>query len=231
MPTSEGEGRRGPPGRGGLHRARPERARRPVRLAVLVVLVVVGLSAIGLGMRSTAEPPSPGADQRGALQTGSNAPRGPALPRSAPVRLDVPSVAIHTRLVELGLNADDTLEVPSEPMLAGWYTGSPTAGERGPSVIAGHVDSWETGPAVFYRLGQVVPGARIDVTRRNGSVARFEVTAVRGYAKTDFPTMAVYGNTARATLRLITCGDWNDETKEYDGNVVIFADLVTPPGR
>jgi LPXTG-site transpeptidase (sortase) family protein len=193
----------------------------------LVVLVVLGLSAIGLGLRAPAEPPSPGPDQRGSISAaGSDGSRGQTLTRSVPVRLDVPSVGIHTRLVELGLNPDETLEVPSEPMLAGWYTGSATSGERGPSVIAGHVDSWETGPAVFYRLGQVVQGARVDVTRRNGTVARFEVTAVRSYAKTDFPTVAVYGNTARATLRLITCGDWNDETKQYDGNVVVFADLV-----
>jgi LPXTG-site transpeptidase (sortase) family protein len=128
--------------------------------------------------------------------------------------------------MKLGLNPDDTLEVPSEPLRAGWYTGSPIPGERGPSVIAGHVDSRETGPAVFYRLGQVVTGDRVVITRRDGSVARFEVTAVRSYPKNDFPTQAVYGNTDRATLRLITCGDWNDVTKHYDGNVVVFAELA-----
>jgi LPXTG-site transpeptidase (sortase) family protein len=193
-------------------------------MAAVVVLVVLGLGGIGLGMSSPAEPPSPGSDQRGTLDAG-RAGRGPVLARSAPVWLDVPSVAIHTRLVELGLNPDATLEVPSEPMLAGWYTGSPTSGERGPSVIAGHVDSYETGPAVFYRLGQVETGARIDVTREDGVIAHFTVTAVRAYAQSDFPTQTVYGNTSRATLRLITCGDWNDESQEYDGNVVVFAEL------
>jgi LPXTG-site transpeptidase (sortase) family protein len=193
-------------------------------LAAVVVLVVLGLGGIGLGMRAPAEPPSPSADQRGQL-VGSQAGPGPALGRSAPVRLDIPSVEIHTRLVELGLNPDATLEVPAQPMLAGWYTGSPTSGERGPSVIAGHVDSVETGPAVFYRLGQVERGARVDVTRQDGVVAHFTVTAVRSYAKSDFPTSTVYGDTSRATLRLITCGDWNDESHQYDGNVVVFAEL------
>ncbi len=127
----------------------------------------------------------------------------------------------------LGLNPDQTLEVPSQPMLAGWYTGSPTPGQRGPAVIAGHVDS-QTGPAVFYRLGQLGPGDRIRITRNDGTVASFKVTAVRSYAKADFPTRAVYGNTARATLRLITCGNWNDDAKQYDGNVVVFAQLELP---
>lgn len=224
METHERGGRRSSPDRGGLHSA-PTSRLHPTRMAAVVVLVVLGLGGIGLGLRSPAEPPSPGAGQRGTLDAGSHAGRGPALARSVPVRLDVPSVAIHTRIVELGLNPDDTLEVPSEPMLAGWYAGSPTSGERGPSVIAGHVDSHETGPAVFYRLGQVETGARIDVTRKDGVIAHFTVTAVRAYAQSDFPTQTVYGNTSRATLRLITCGDWNDESKQYDGNVVVFAEL------
>lgn len=199
-------------------------------MAAVVVLAVLGLGGIGLGVRSPAEPPSPGADQRGTLHgAGAEAGRGPALPRSVPVLLEIPSVAIHTRLMELGLNPDRTLEVPSQPMLAGWYTGSPSSGERGPSVIAGHVDSRETGPAVFYRLGQVAPGERIDVTRKDGVVAHFTVTAVRAYAKSDFPTKAVYGNTSRATLRVITCGDWNDDSQEYDGNIVVFAELDRSP--
>jgi LPXTG-site transpeptidase (sortase) family protein len=201
-------------------------------MAAVVVLAALGLSGIGLGLNGTTAPPSPDAGQQGALPaSGLNAPRGPALPTSRPARLDVPSVGIHTNLVDLGLNPDGTLEVPSEPLLAGWYTGSPTPGERGPSVIAGHVDARETGPAVFYRLSQVAPGAAVDVTRRDGSVAHFTVTAVRSYAKSDFPTQTVYGNTSGATLRLITCGDWNDTSQEYDGNVVVFAqlDVVLPP--
>lgn len=227
MALNEPGGRRGPPGPGGRHRASRTPSRVGcARMAAVAVLVVLGLGSIGMGLRGPAEPPSPGTDQRGTLSgAGSDATRGPALARSAPVALDIPSVAIHSSLVHLGLNPDETLEVPSQPMLAGWYSGSPTPGERGPAVIAGHVDSRETGPAVFYRLGQVRPGARIDVTRKDGTVAAFEVTAVRSYAKSDFPTRAVYGDTDRATLRLITCGDWNDESMEYDGNVVVFAQL------
>jgi LPXTG-site transpeptidase (sortase) family protein len=197
-------------------------------VAAVAVLVVMGLSGIGLGLKGGDESPSPGASQRGKLPAAAtNTARGLVLPGSAPVRLDVASVAIHTPLVKLGLNPDETLEVPSEPMRAGWYTGSPTPGEQGPSVIAGHVDSVE-GPAVFYRLGQIAKGARVDVTRKDGSVARFEVIAVRSYAKSKFPTRTVYGNTDRSTLRLITCGDWNDSTKEYDDNIVVFAKLRAP---
>lgn len=227
MAINELGGRRGPPGRGGLHRATRATSRgQATKMAAVVVLAALGLGGVGLGLKDPAEPPSPGAGQQGALPAlGLDAPSGPVLPKAEPVRLDIPSVAIHTNLVDLGLNRDGTLEVPAEPLLAGWYTGSPSPGEQGPSIIAGHVDARETGPAVFYRLGQVSPGATVDVTRSDGSVAHFTVTAVRSYAKSDFPTRTVYGNTSQATLRLITCGDWNAASREYDGNVVVFAEL------
>jgi sortase (surface protein transpeptidase) len=146
--------------------------------------------------------------------------------RSVPVHLDIPSVHIDTDLLRLGLNADGTLQVPWKPLLAGWYVHSPTPGQPGPAVIAGHVDSWATGPAVFYRLGQLTTGARVLVIRADSSRALFVVTAVRTYPKSTFPTRRVYGDVDRAELRLITCGTWNTTTHEYDDNVVVFARLV-----
>jgi sortase (surface protein transpeptidase) len=143
-----------------------------------------------------------------------------------PIRLDIPSVKIDTDLLRLGLNTDGSLQVPWKPLLAGWYEGSPTPGQLGPSIIAGHVDSWATGPAVFYRLGRVEVDARVRVTRADSSVAAFKVTAVRSYPKKSFPTNLVYGDVNRAELRLITCGNWNSTTQEYDNNVVVFARLV-----
>jgi hypothetical protein len=151
---------------------------------------------------------------------------GPLMARSVPVRLTVPSVHIDTDLLRLGLNSDGTLQVPWRPLLAGWYQGSPTPGELGPAIIAGHVDSWATGPAVFYHLGEVAVGARVAVTRADTSVATFQVTAVTTYPKTAFPTSQIYGDVNRAELRLITCANWNSATQEYDADVVVFARLT-----
>lgn len=216
-----------PPGRHARHRRAPRRTRLRIgQSAVLVALIALGLSAIAIGLRSPDAPASSGVEQGGPVPDAESP--GTAWPASEPVRLDVPAVGIHVDLVDLGLAPDGTLEVPSEPMKAGWYTGSPTPGQAGPSIIVGHVDSADNGPAVFFRLGELTKGARIDVSREDGRVARFEVTAVRSFPQSRFPTGMVYGNTRGATLRLITCGKWNDETEEYDNNVVVFAQLVAP---
>ena len=57
--------------------------------------------------------------------------------------------------------------VRGTPVRASVFTGGPAPGETGPAVIAGHVDS-RSGPAVFYRLGDLRPGDDITVERTGG---------------------------------------------------------------
>ncbi len=85
---------------------------------------------------------------------------------------------------------------------------------------------------MFFELGLLRPGDRVRVTRRDRSIAVFEITGVRRYPKDRFPTRLVYGNTDHAALRLITCGgSFDSSTGHYRDNVVVFASLVvrTPP--
>lgn len=153
---------------------------------------------------------------------------GPILPASPPVSLDIASIGVHAkRLVDLGYTPDGALEVPKDFDLPGWFTPGPTPGQFGPAVIAGHVDS-KAGPAVFYRLGALRPGARVQVGRADGSTATFVVDRVERYPKDQFPTAKVYGNTTnRAELRLITCGgSFDSRTGHYLDNVVAYAHLT-----
>jgi sortase (surface protein transpeptidase) len=117
------------------------------------------------------------------------------------------------------------MQVPTNPDMAGWYKLGPTPGELGPAVIAGHV-TWN-GPAVFFRLGSLRRGDKIQVVRGDGVTAVFEVADVRSYPKVRFPTRAVFGTIDYAGLRLITCGGtYDSSTHRYLDNLVVFARLV-----
>lgn len=155
---------------------------------------------------------------------------GPVMSASAPISLSLPSIDVApTPLVDLGLQADGTLQTPSldDPASRpGWYTGSPTPGVAGPAIILGHVDSARYGPGVFFSIGALKPGDPVEVQRADGTVAEFTVDAVRSYAKKYFPTLSVYGNTDTAALRLITCGGiFDPAARSYDRNTVVFAHL------
>jgi LPXTG-site transpeptidase (sortase) family protein len=120
---------------------------------------------------------------------------------------------------------DGSLEVPPAGFPAGWFTGAPTPGELGPAVIAGHVH-WIDERGVFWRLEELRRNDVVSVTRRDGSIMRFRVTASKTFSKDHFPTSRVYGDIDHAGLRLITCGGYDARSRSYEENIVVFAELV-----
>jgi LPXTG-site transpeptidase (sortase) family protein len=157
-------------------------------------------------------------------------PTGPVLAAAAPTALSVPAIGINSPLIELGRNADGTVEVPSldDPdSKPGWYRNSPVPGTLGPAIILGHVDSREYGPGVFYSLQNMKTGDSIDVSRADGTVAEFVVDKVESVQKSEFPTLEVYGNLDHSGLRLITCGgEFDPEARSYESNIIVFASLA-----
>ena len=133
-------------------------------------------------------------------------------------------------MLQLGTNPDGTVEVPplEKNSRTGWFTGSPTPGQLGPSVVLGHVDSKEYGPGIFFELGALKPADTISVNRADGTVAVFSIDKVAQYPKDSFPTIEVYGNTDHAALRLITCGgNFDSSTRNYLDNIIAYASLVS----
>lgn len=171
-------------------------------------------------LRAQRPPTSP------AQQPRRSAVRGPALDSSPPVSVTIPDLGISSSLVELGLNDDNTMQVPGDPTTIGWFTKAPTPGSLGPAVLAGHV-TWNQRPAVFFELANLRPGDSVEITRRDGKTVVFTVTEVEQYAKAEFPTDKVYGVINHPGLRLITCaGDFDSETGDYNDNIVVYAELT-----
>ncbi|MFD0634666.1 class F sortase [Catenulispora yoronensis] len=154
-----------------------------------------------------------------------------AIARSVPTRLLIPDIGVDTPVMSLGLAADGTVQVPpiKQASPAGWYQGSPTPGQTGPSVLLGHVTVGQYGDGVFKKLDQLRPGARVLVRLADGATAEFVVDRVRTVAKDNFPSDEVYGNVDRPELRLITCGGAHT-ADGYTDNVVVFASLSGSAG-
>jgi hypothetical protein len=146
---------------------------------------------------------------------------------SKPTALIIPKLSMDVGFEEpLSLNADGTVGVPKGYTEVGWYDGSPTPGELGPSVILGHVDSYK-GAAVFYHLGTLVPGDTFSVVREDGTEPTFVVERVERYKQSEFPTELVYGPIDHAGIRLITCsGTFNKGAQRYSHNLVVYGRLV-----
>jgi sortase (surface protein transpeptidase) len=189
------------------------------------VLLWHGLGAGRAAPPSLAAPPAVFAPAPASSSGAASAAR-PAISRTVPLRLVIPAIGVNAAVVPEGTDSTGALEVPplTAPDLAGWWDGGPAPGQDGPAVIAGHADSAQAGPLVFWNLRLLKPGDAVTVEPAG---VTFRVTAVTQVAKTSFPTSAVYGPTRGPELRLVTCGGTFDPaTGHYLSNVIAYATEV-----
>lgn len=200
-------------------------------VAYLVLALVAGVLLV-LGTMVDRRPPQPSADQAFPTSPAGRAappahPVAPPLPSAAPVRLRIPAIGVDASLARLSLDEAGALRPPPEgdPKVAGWYAGGTAPGARGTAVTTGHVDTRDGRRGVFYRLGAVTKGGKVEIDRADGRTAVFTVDAVEVYDKDRFPAAKVYGGSGRPELRVITCGGPAGGTG-YRGNVVVYATLT-----
>ncbi len=144
-----------------------------------------------------------------------------------PDRVRIPAIQVDAPMMPVSLDANGWVDAPppEDPNLAGWFTGAVSPGEKGTAVVVGHVDNSQ-GPAVFYGLGALKKGSRVEVARKDGKTAVFEIYGIEVFEKNDFPGDRVYASKGTAELRVITCGGGFSKQSGYAGNVVTFARLV-----
>ena len=194
-------------------------------------LLLIAAACLAVGLRSHDHPlagpvgpqrPPPAAVTASPLTT----PLSVAV-HSVPVSLSIPAIGLSVPLSQLGLNADGTVQVPTDVQEPGWFDQGPSPGQLGAAVILGHVDSYQ-GPGVFFTLRTLLTGDRVNVTLADGIVAHFAVYTVVQYSKTGFPAALVYDPRGYSALQLVTCGGvFDSQTGHYLSNIVVYTSLVS----
>ncbi|WP_432136739.1 MULTISPECIES: class F sortase [unclassified Streptomyces] len=211
-----------------------EEEERPKKRAPWGVIALVLLTGLALIRNGSGEfdvgPPQPASAAAPDSRTapGSTLGRAPdPLPYGVPDRVRIPAIQVDAPIMAVGLDAAGWVAAPppEDPNLAGWFTGAVSPGEKGTAVVVGHVDNHQ-GPAVFYGLGALKKGNRVEVARKDGKTAVFEIYGIEVFEKNNFPGDRVYGSKGTPELRVITCGGGFSKTNGYDGNVVAFARLT-----
>ena len=203
-----------------------------IGVGVLVVLERPSTEAIApvAAAATAAASPSPDAAARDAPRAAAASPEPsapaaspePSVKVATPVRVVIPAIDVDADLVAVGLNPDQSMEVPDFGE-AGWYEPGPRPGEPGPAVIAAHVDS-VAGPDVFHRLRELGSGAEIMVEHADGGRSTFVVRDTEQQDKDDLPVERIWSDTDETVLRLITCGGaFNAQRRSYESNVIVYA--------
>ena len=201
--------------------------KKAVLLSIGVGLLVAGLSVFiqtrGFDAQAFVEEPA----------LASTTPQGSgtsfAQP-AAPARLIIKAIGVDAAIQSVGLSwkGDGAMGIPTNFTDAAWYNQGPRPGMPGIAVINGHVDGKDVEEAVFYNLGTLKPGDKVEVVDKKGNTAQFRVVGSKTYDY-DSPTTDIFiGDASKAQLNLITCsGDWDKEKKLYIKRTVVTAELVT----
>lgn len=144
-------------------------------------------------------------------------------PGLTPVTLTVAAVGIDAQIEALEV-VNGVMQDPSGPWDVAWYRNLASLGEGDNVVMAGHIDYWNVGPAVFYSIDDLAEGDEIQVTAEDGQAFTYAVEWVRQYPADEVPLDEVVGATNRESLTLITCGGTFDYiTAQYLHRTVVRA--------
>lgn len=165
-------------------------SRRRSPWGVLALVLLSGAALMRNGADVALGPPQPAAAASLTRPGETFAPlvASASLPFSPAERVTIPSIKVDAPIMDVGLDTDGWIEAPppQDPNIAGWYQNGIAPGQRGTSVVVGHVDNL-SGPAVFYGLGSIERGQHIEVRRYDGRTAVFEVYGVEVFSKENFP--------------------------------------------
>jgi LPXTG-site transpeptidase (sortase) family protein len=178
-------------------------------LIALVMMLALAAPAIALEpVSSSAQGEMP---TTGGLRPGPVGlkPKPPATTGVRPVAIQIPQAKVDSE-VEVTEIVDGVMQNPSGPFVVAWYKETGKLGENNANVVmAGHLDYWDVPQAVFYHLGDLKKGDKIEITGANKEQYDYKVDWVRNYKTAELTSKAIaeiVGQTDGETLTLITCG-------------------------
>lgn len=143
-----------------------------------------------------------------------------------PVTLEIPAIGVTSDVENVGELENGQMGVPEGVDNVGWFEPGTLPGNRGSSVMAGHIDSL-TGPAVFYKLDQLKKGDEVVVKDAEGKSLTFIVTKTERYPRKDAPIDEIFGFSYGSRLNLITCtGEFNHKAKTHEERLVVYTELA-----
>lgn len=143
-----------------------------------------------------------------------------------PKYIRIPAVGIEGYIQNVGVDQHQQVAVPNNVHMAGWFVESVRPGERGLSIIDGHV----TGPStdgIFKNLAGARPGDTYTIEFGNGTIKEFEILAITEVPAPKAAAQVFSQNPTQShQVNLVTCGGAFDKTANaYENRVIVSSKL------
>jgi LPXTG-site transpeptidase (sortase) family protein len=144
-----------------------------------------------------------------------------------PKKIIIPKISVDNFIQQVGMNNKKEVAAPTNIYLAGWYNKSVRPGQKGLSIIDGHLDGY-TKPGIFNKLGSLSTGDEYEVELGSGDKKKFRVLKVET-VDTDKAVGVLFSQNLRvkSQLNLITCtGDYDKKQQAYNKRIVVSSELI-----
>lgn len=144
-----------------------------------------------------------------------------------PKLITIPSINLSGYVINVGVDQNKEIAVPPNVHLAGWFVDSVRPGEKGLSIIDGHVDGLTVG-GIFKNLNKLNKGDEIVIEMGSNDIYKYKVKDIKtiplneaaGVLFSQDPTIV-------SQLNLITCiGTYLDDQRTYDHRLVVISELI-----
>lgn len=144
-----------------------------------------------------------------------------------PKYIKLPTIGAEGFVQNVGVDQNQQVAVPNNIHIAGWFVDSVKPGNKGLSIIDGHVDGRQN-PGIFMNLVNLKENDLYTVEFGDGSVKQFRVIGVTS-VETAKAANILFSQSPKVAnqLNLITCGGTFDhDSQRYDKRVIVYSELV-----
>ncbi|CAG1020871.1 sortase A [Patescibacteria group bacterium] len=144
-----------------------------------------------------------------------------------PRLLTLPTINTDAYIQKVGVDQNNQIAVPDNIHFAGWYINSVKPGEKGLSIIDGHVDGLFN-PGVFRNLKELKQEDIFTIEYGNGSIYTFKVVDKKEISTEDAAKVLFSKNPGIVSqLNLITCvGVFDPSVQSYDKRLIVIAEKI-----
>ncbi|MDT4891951.1 MAG: hypothetical protein QOE97_986 [Pseudonocardiales bacterium] len=228
-PTSASRGGEHPRRRSGQRRRLSAQATGRITFACILVAIVLAAAA---GVTWVISPDWGGGNSPDAVRNVGEVPTQPgrvslAAALVSPERIEIPRLHAVAPIVHVVTLPDNSLEVPQDPKIVGWWdTGAKPGAKTGTAILDGHIN-FAGVKGVLADIGTLNPGDTVYVYGVSGgkhTTVKFSITGVRTYDKHALPYQEIFDQKSVGRLAIVTCGGpFDASTGNYRDNIVAFA--------
>ena len=143
--------------------------------------------------------------------------------------LTIDKIGVRSRVLDMNVNPDGSMQAPLNIFDAGWYIKSAKPGAPGASVIDAHA-SGPTREGLFAYVDTLARGDTMTVERGDGQNFTYRVVATETVPldTVDMKKVLAPHADVKEGLNLITCaGNWAKDRKTFDHRTIVYTERVT----